>query len=170
MIKLSLDLSAKQLLALGLSSIIFFLVVTYHFFNEAGKTPRYTPKQKCKAEITMLVSAIRQYEDRFESFPKYSSGTLNFGEYFSKVPVNDEKWKGKRPMFINFIMNNIEVSNDDFAEHNAKETIVYDPYGSAYHYNFIKANFEKDESFEVISKGEDGVLGTPDDINSSTFL
>ena len=54
-------------------------------------------------------------------------------------------------MFINYIKNNIQTSNDDFAEHNAKETIVYDPHGSPYYFKYLK----KEKDFEIISAGED---------------
>ena len=169
MIKVGLDLSTKQVLLLFICSILFFLIVCNHLVTSDGHMSRINPQLKSKAEITMLVSAVRIYEDHFEDFPKLNSGIFDFGEHMSKVPVNDPKWKGKRPMFIDYIKNRFEVSNDEYDDLNAKETIVYDPFGSPYHYKFIKFSLDKGNSFEIISAGEDQVFGTADDINSAKF-
>ena len=154
--------------------VVAILVILIGISWVAGtKVLRKQAKSKTKAEITMLVSAVKQYKDRFGALPVTSTSKqeIDFGQYLSKVPPNSG-WTdangdpGLRPMFIDFNKHNINVSNPDFAGANAGTTEVRDPYEQPYMY---KA--ESDGTFKIWSTGLDGSDndGSGDDVSSDNL-
>ena len=140
--------------------VVAILVILIGISWVAGtKVLRGQAESKTKAEIKMLVSAMHQYKDRFGSFPDVK-GTLNFGEYLSKVQPNTTGWtSGKpRPMFIDYTKNNINVSNTAYDDPNATETIILDPYELEYVYIFDST---EDDTFLIYSAGLDGLATQP---------
>lgn len=148
--------------------VVGILVVLIGISWVAGtKVLRKQAKSKTKAEITMLVSAVKQYKDRFGSLPVTSTTKqeMNFGQYLSKV-LPGSGWTGKRPMFVDFKKHNINVSNDNFDDAGAGTTKVQDPYEQVYMY---KA--ESDGTFKIWSTGLDGSdnNGSGDDVSSDNL-
>ncbi|MCM8538813.1 MAG: hypothetical protein NE328_00910 [Lentisphaeraceae bacterium] len=136
--------------------VVAILVILIGISWVAGtKVLRNQAKQKTKAEITMLVAAVKQYKDRFGSFPDVQ-GPLNFAEYLSKVQPNSG-WSGKRPMFVDFKKNNINISPDPdpvtYDNDNAGTTTVQDPYEQDYIYVHDPS---LEETFLIYSSGLDG--------------
>ena len=152
--------------------VVGILVILIGISWVAGtKVLRKQAKSKTKAEITMLVAAVKQYKDRFGSLPVTSTSArnLDFGQYFSKVQpdgswLNNDGSPGKRPMFIDFKKHNINISNDNFDGSSAGTTEVQDPYEVPYRYQTFT-----DGTFKIWSRGLDGNDGGGDDVSSDNL-
>ena len=137
--------------------VVAILVILIGISWVAGtKVLRSQAKQKTKAEIKMLVSAMHQYKERFGSFPPSANynGPLNFGEYLSKVQPNAGWSSGNRPMFIDFTKNNFNVSITSYDDPNAGSTTIRDPYEQDYIY--IYSHSDEPDKFLIYSVGLDG--------------
>ncbi|MCH2208684.1 MAG: hypothetical protein MK132_22830, partial [Lentisphaerales bacterium] len=155
----------KYFTLIELLFVIAILVVLIGISWVAGtKVLRSQTKAKTKAEITLLVSAVEQYKDRWGHYP-YSNGyagPLNFGEQLSKVAPNGS-WKksdgtaGTRPMFIDYDSSDIIVSNSDYSASSAAATTVHDPYETAYFYQHNAT----DNTILIYSYGLDGASTNP---------
>ncbi len=154
--------------------VVGILVILIGISWVAGtKVLRKQAKSKTKAEITMLVAAVKQYKDRFGSLPVTSASArdLDFGQYLSKV-LPGSGWTGKRPMFIDFKKHNINISNDNFDDANATSGTVQDPYEQNYMYQAIDSDSDGTaETFKIWSVGLDGGddNGADDDISSDNL-
>lgn len=147
--------------------VVAILVILIGISWVAGtKVLRSQAKSKTKAEITMLVAAVKQYKDRFGAYPPNDTSEnpypLSFGQYLSKVKP-DGSWTGKRPMFIDFKKHNINVGNDDYDATSASTTKVYDPYENTYLYYYNST----DDTFAIWSVGLDGDDDSFDDYSGS---
>lgn len=150
--------------------VIGILVILVGISWVAGtKVLRSQTKAKTKAEIILLVGAIEQYKTRWGGYPHSWAGNtydgeLDFGEYLSKV-LPDGNWKDAsnnnidRPMLIDYDKEDILVDNSDYADNNASETNVQDPYENTYWY-VLENNPVK---IRVYSAGLDGEYNAPDD-------
>jgi len=148
--------------------VVGILVILIGISWVAGtKVLRKQAKSKTKAEITMLVAAVKQYKDRHGEYPpEASNDALDFGAYLSKV-LPGSGWTGKRPMFIDFKKHNINISNDDFDNANATSGTVQDPYEQNYLYTLNTT----DNTFKIWSTGLDGTndSGAGDDVSSDNL-
>lgn len=155
--------------------VVAILVILIGISWVAGtKVLRSQAKSKTKAEITMLVAAVKQYKDRYGNYPELSGNTVafNFGQCLSKV-LPDGSWldndgnPGKRPMFIDFTKHNINIDNTDYAASSAGATIVSDPYENAYQWKYDTTN----DTFKIWSVGLDGDDddGAGDDVSSDNL-
>lgn len=150
--------------------VVAILVILIGISWVAGtKVLRSQAKSKTKAEITMLVAAVKQYKDRYGSHPKAGAdydGSLNFGEYLSKVQPNSG-WSGKRPMFVDFKKHNINYicTSGEFDDDNAGATTIKDPYENDY----IMVYDNTEDTFYIYSVGLDGDPNTADDVRSDNL-
>lgn len=142
--------------------IALIFAVTFRVLGTT--TLRQNITYKAHQEINYLNTAIKQYKDLYGEFPETKSETLNFGEHFSNTSVNSSH-DGKRHLYFNFNKNNIAVSNNKYDKSKAKETIIYDPYGTPYKYKIIKVNDL--DTFKIISAGPDKTFDTLDDLSSN---
>ncbi len=129
---------------LELMFVVAVLVILIGISWVAGSTVLDNQtKNKTKAEIALIMSAVRQYNERFPgSYPWGSESTnrktanadgwameyLDWGHRLS--PVRSEEagnYNGTRPMFIDFTKNNIDYRSSGE---------IFDPYGKKYHYYY----------------------------------
>ena len=147
--------------------IIVTLAIIYIILFAMFKLVRYSNTKtnnvkETRAVISILSTAIEQYKDRYESYPKLESSTFDFGEKLSSVPVNSD-YLGKRPMYIDFIQFNISVSNKNYAEVNATKIVIFDSWKTPYYYRYNSQL----NTFTVISAGKDKILFSKDDIEGN---
>ena len=125
-----------------------------------GKVLKSTKIKQMKAEISMLVTAVEQYKTRWGAYPFTSTGgvssgesalTFDFGEKLSSVAVG-AGYTTDRPMYIDFLKQNIYVDNEEFADTDATATEVEDPYENPYQYKYDDTTNE----FIIYSVGLDG--------------
>lgn len=151
-------LSRRNFTLIELMFVVAILVILIGISWVAGtKVLRSQAKSKTKAEITMLVSAVKQYRDRHGMYPEVK-GALNFAQYLSKVLPNSG-WTGKRPMYIDYKKNNINTDIDTYDDANAGNTLVMDPYEQDYIYVYDST---EDGTFLIYSAGLDGDETQPD--------
>ena len=155
--KLKSCLSNKKLLLILAVILIFVFVFTWKIvIHPLGKGDIIS---KTKSQIIMITKAVEYYRDRYAELPKMESGIIDFGERLSNIAPGS-KWSGKRPMYLNFERYNIKISNPNYADIHASQTIIFDPFGSPYYFRYDKTN----GSFRISSNGADKKLDTEDDI------
>jgi type II secretory pathway pseudopilin PulG len=137
-------LHKKYFTLIELMFVIAILVILIGISWVAGtKVLRKQTQQKTKAEITLLVSAVKQYKERWGSYPGTSTASaLDFADYLSKVSPS-AGWVGERPMFIDF-------KKSDMIEDGGT---VSDPYENEYMFQLST----DENSFIIYSKGLDAV-------------
>lgn len=160
----------KYFTMIELMFVIAILVILVGISWVAGtKVLRGQTEAKTKAEITLLINAIEQYNTRWGVYPHEISnatgysGNLDFGEYLSKV-LPGSGWSGsKRPMYIDYDSADMLVSNSNYADPSATSTNVQDPYENVYKYVLTIDATTGEKSFKVYSFGLNG------DDNSGQF-
>lgn len=148
---------------------ILVILISISWVN-GSKTIKTVSTKQVQAEILLIRTALRSYETRWGDFPQSTSDLVDFGEYLSSISphedyVNPANKPLPREMYIDLKSSNINAENKDCyaytkSKHGAviPKVIIQDPYEQPYVYK-VSGN-----TFEVISVGLDGTLGTDDDI------
>ena len=135
-----------------------------------SKTLRKSAEQQSKAEIKMIISAVKAYKARYGDLPNSVNGEVDFAEYFSKVSphsawVNSDGTPRKREMFIDIHSANFNAVNKSGYEYTMSfhgatipQVSLNDPYDNTYVYEV------SGDVFNVYSVGIDGVKNTSDDV------
>lgn len=163
----------KYFTLIELLFVIAILVILIGISWVAGtKVLRNQTEKKTKAEILLLSHAVKQYKDRWGSYPHAFAGNnkaaagLDFAHLLSKV-LPDTGWSSeKRPMFIDYKQADFFVgtwsgtaATIDYSkvDHSSDCSITdqiyaFDPYENPYMYAYYKDT----DSFIIYSKGLDG--------------
>ena len=109
-----------------------------------NKVLKSVKTKQMRVDISMLVTAVEQYKDRWGDYPFTHGRTrpFNFANKLSSVSVYDKKYKGARPMFIDYTKQNMKVENNT----------IQDPYKIPYRYHYDNST----QTYTIYSVGFDG--------------
>lgn len=152
-------MKTKKKWTYALGTIALLIVLSGLIYTGPQRQLRKLAKEKTKAEITLIISAIKVYASQY-GFPHTTdySGELDFAEYFSKtLPNPGSSSTTKRTMILDFKKHEIYTDNNDYNLANATSTKILDPYEQPYIYLFDS----KKKTFLVFSLGLDGEADIP---------
>jgi type II secretory pathway pseudopilin PulG len=138
--------------------VILILIILIGISWVAGaKVIRSQNKTKMKAEVAIIESAIRQYKERYNSYPFSDTQLVNFAEKLSDVPLG-AGWEGTvRPMFIDYRSNDMYTSNNNYDSNDASAatgTILLDPYEIPYQVLVVLDDSGNIIKFTVVSTSD----------------
>lgn len=128
----------RRMAVVGLSAGYFSLVLFVGLVFVINKMPVASKSMLAKADFKSFESALAMYRMNAGSYPTTAQGLGALVERPSAGPL-PRRWA------------------------QVMMKIPLDPYGSPYVYRFPGG--KDPETFELVSKGSDGILGTRDDLN-----
>ena len=171
--------SKKTFTLIELMLVVTVLVILISISWVAGtKVIKAQIDRKMEAEVLTLSKSLEIYKIRYGDYPTATApSSLNFGEKLSNAKPG-AGWNGKREMYIDYRKSGFKVSNDNYDDSNATETIVLDPYNNPYLYYHdsdknkiyvwsVGSDGKDDSSDDFFSTAGDGFFG--DDITSKSL-
>ena len=111
-----------------------------------GGVNQKATRDQAKAEVTAISNALEQYKSINDTYPAAGGN--------STVPFASSGNATIRPFYI---ANKVQTNSSGQLQ---------DPYGNAYQYSTATTGMKNPASFDVWSKGKDGISSTSDDIGN----